>query len=124
MLGSLRRSRPLALALLLATPGAAGMVLQAAHPCPVEAPWLSQPGDAPDAHHHGSHGSDSGVPVECHCIGACHAASTWGPPPSGGPVVAIAELTQAAFAHPKYLALAPVALPYRFLPPSTAPPLA
>ena len=123
MLGFLRRSRLIRLALLFVTPGVGGTVLQAAHPCPVEAPWLSQPGDASNAHHHGDHGSDTGLPVECHCIGACNAASTWAPP-SGGPVVAIPQLTRVVSAQPSCTALAPASLPYRFLPPSTAPPLA
>jgi hypothetical protein len=123
MLGLPRRSRWLAVALLLATPGVAGTLLQAAHPCPVEAPWLPPAADAPGAHQHGDHGSEPGAPVECHCIGACHAASTWAPP-STGPVIALRETARVVLLHPVHRALAPAALPYRFLPPSTAPPVA
>ncbi len=123
MLGFLRRSRLLSLALLLATPGAARTVIQAAHSCPAQAPWLSQSRDAPDAHHHGGHGSEPGAPAECHCIGACHTASTWAPP-TGGPVVPIRLVAQVAAVHPADAVRAPAALPYRFLPPATAPPLA
>ncbi len=122
MLHLLRHSRLLPLALLAATPGVAGTVLQAAHSCPAEAPWLAQGGGTPDAQHHGTHGSEPGAPVECHCIGACHAASTWAAP-AGGPVIAIRELTRIAVLRPASAALAPAPLPYRFLPPATAPPL-
>ncbi|MGH7631318.1 MAG: hypothetical protein ACREOF_18440 [Gemmatimonadales bacterium] len=122
MLDLLRRSRLLSLALLLATPGAAGTVIQAAHSCPARAPWLSRSGDAPDAHHHGSHGSEPDAPAECHCIGACHAASAWAAP-TGGPVVPIRLVAQIVAVHPADTARAPAALPYRFLPPATAPPL-
>ncbi len=123
MFGFLRRSRLLSLALLLATPGMAGTALQAAHPCPAQAPWLAQTGHAPDAHHHGSHGSEPGAPTQCHCIGTCHAASTWAPP-AGGPVLAVRAAAQSVVARPADTVLAPAHFPYRFLPPATAPPLA
>lgn len=123
MLGFLRRSRLLSLALLFAAPGVAGTVLQAAHPCPAQAPWLAQTGGAPHGHHHGSQGSEPGAPTECHCIGTCHAASTWAPP-AGGPVLAGQLAAQVAVARPAYTELAPAHFPYRFLPPATAPPLA
>jgi hypothetical protein len=40
MIRLLRRSRLLALVLLLATPALGGAWLQAFHPCPVDTPWL------------------------------------------------------------------------------------
>lgn len=123
MLGFLHRTRWLSLALLFATPGIAGTVLQAAHPCPAQAPWLSQTSDAPDAHHHGGHGSEPGAPTECHCIGTCHAAATWAPP-AGGPVLAVPAPAQIVVARPADMLFAPAHFPYRFLPPATAPPLA
>lgn len=123
MLGLLRRSRLLSLALLLATPGAAGTVIQAAHSCPAQAPWLSQAGDPPHSHGHGSHGSESDAPAECHCIGVCHAAPTWAPPVDG-PVVPVRLVTPVAIVPPVDAPVAPGGLPYRFLPPATAPPQA
>ncbi len=122
MFSLLRGSGLLSLALLLATPGVAGTILQAAHPCPAQAPWLPRSGDAPNAHHHG-HGSQQDAPSQCHCIGTCHTAATWAPP-AGGPVVPLVQVERVALSNPSATALAPVVLPYRFLPPATAPPIA
>ncbi|HEX2449549.1 MAG TPA: hypothetical protein VHJ69_00330 [Gemmatimonadales bacterium] len=123
MLRFLRGHRLLPLALLLATPGVGGNLLQAVHTCPVQAPWLSQSGTPADAHHHSHDGSDRSAPGDCQCIGACHKVSAWASP-AGGPTVALALVAPVAFAHRADVAVAPAARPYYFLPPATAPPLA
>lgn len=117
MLRLFRRSRLLALALLLATPALGGAWLQFAHPCPVDAPWTAE---------HGGHGAEHGgadASSGCHCVGTCapgilaalgaddpSPAAAVSIPPAGSPLVPAAQ--------------APSLRPADRLPPATAPPLA
>ncbi|MGH7526411.1 MAG: hypothetical protein ACREMX_06880 [Gemmatimonadales bacterium] len=121
MIRLLRRSRLLALVLLVATPGLGGAWLQAAHPCPVDTPWLAG-GGAHGEHHDSGPAGDNGHGF-CHCIGSCSAAAIAVLPTA-------ARLLSAAVAIPAYATpfapalAAPVAVPSDRLPPATAPPLA
>lgn len=130
MIGPVRRSRVLALLLLFATPALGGSWLQAAHPCPVDSPWLQAHGAGPAdrgaqgaAHHdQGGPGDHPGAAI-CHCVGTCAAAAL--AVLSDAPVVPIAAAPVAG--HPARLVaatVAPTLRPADRLPPSTAPPLA
>jgi hypothetical protein len=128
MLATLRRSRLLALALLLlGVPGLGGAWLQVAHPCQQEMPWLAgQPvaHGADDARNaaagHAGHGSheDPG----CHCVGACESARGFAPTVRTA-LVALLDLESPARppilhdAGPRTVRLAALH------PPATAPPL-
>ncbi len=110
MLQRLRHLRFLTLLLLIGTPGLAGTVLGAIHPCAAEMPWTAAP--AEHGAHHGSHDGApaDGVPAPCHCIGGSDAA------------LAIAPATpQAPSALPAPSEALPSLPPY-LLPPKTAPP--
>lgn len=64
----LLRSRWLAVLLLVCSPGGAGVLLPALHPCQAEA-------GADHAAHGGEHGSgshESGTGGQCTCVGSCH----------------------------------------------------
>jgi hypothetical protein len=74
MIRILRRSRLLALLLVLATPGLGGAWLQAAHPCPVDLPWLAGQHQGQHASHHGTEPGTVPAGEVCHCVGACHTA--------------------------------------------------
>jgi hypothetical protein len=117
MIRFLRRSRLLALALLLATPALGGAWLQAAHPCPVDSPWLADHEGG-----HGDHGAQGGA-NGCHCVGSCAGAAA--------AVLATATVLPAVVApapsdRPRLTpgTLTPAARPSDRLPPATAPPLA
>jgi hypothetical protein len=115
MIRLLRRSRVLALALLLATPALGGAWLQAFHPCPVDTPSLEQ-------HGHGhEHGSTSKA-ESCHCVGSCSAASI-AVLPTGAAEFAAAP--SGVSPRPRFVrrADAPRLQPSELLPPATAPPL-
>lgn len=117
MIRTLRRSRLLALVLLLATPALGGAWLQAAHPCPVDAPWVLDQGAG-----HGDHGEHS-APAGCQCVGSCAGAAATHLPP----VAVVPAAVLPAPAVPPRLAahdLAPAFRPSHRLPPATAPPLA
>lgn len=129
MLGTLRRLRLLTWMLLLSTPGLAGTVLQAAHPCPVDAPWLA----AEQAGHHGGHaghhgsvpddaGQDAGHGV-CNCVGACQVGAPAPLPSGAGPIRVVPVAVVSAPVVPS-TTTAPVWRPLDRLPPSTAPPTA
>lgn len=75
MPGPLRRSRLVALLLLLLTPGLGGWAVQALHPCPAAIPWAASAADQRDHQdHHQSAPGDTGHEDECRCIGSCQAA--------------------------------------------------
>ena len=117
MIRILRRSRLLALILLLATPALGGAWLQAAHPCPVDSPPI-----ADHASGHGDHGTE-GSAGSCHCVGSCAS-------PVGAVLAAAAVLPPVAaptpVARPRLApgAPSPTLHPSDLLPPATAPPLA
>ena len=117
MLRFLRRSRLLALALLLATPALGGAWLQAAHPCPVDTPWLSTGHDG-----HGGH-QDQPASSTCHCVSSCQAAAVAAL--VAAPVLPLAA-EPAPAVPPRFTPAAPrpAVRPSDRLPPATAPPLA
>jgi hypothetical protein len=131
MFAQLRRLRWLAFTLALAVPGLGGSVLQALHPCEVDAPWLA-------SHHGGRHGSssdnqhgapDHGAPADapatsqCHCISSC-ASSASGAAPAQLPT-AVLQIGFAAPAPVRAAVLRAPAEPVSHrLPPATAPPAA
>jgi hypothetical protein len=116
MLTVLRRSRSLALALVLLAPGISGTAVQWLHACPVDSPQ-----GVADHQHHGSNRSDSGQPPTCQCIGACNTASVLLPPKV---VTVAATIRQPDLAVPPTgPSFLPVGTPSDLLPPATAPPL-
>jgi hypothetical protein len=115
MIRLLRRSRLLAVVLLLATPALGGAWLQAFHPCPVDTPWLEH-------HGHGHEHDGASKAQSCHCVSSCSAASIAVLPTAAAKV----EPTPQGFS-PRPLfsrrADAPLPQPSELLPPATAPPL-
>jgi hypothetical protein len=120
MLQTLRTSRLLALALLCATPGGMGTVLQALHSCPIEASRVA-PIEAEQGHHHGHRSDAPSAPEPCQCVGICQAPTAWAAS-VGGPQLPADPVGRTAatpiFENPG----AAPARPDRFLPPATAPP--
>ena len=116
------RSPLAALVLLLASPGLAGVALDAAHPCPAIAPWLVQSvtGHHGDSGHHGSEAPDG--EHECKCFGSCLNAPDIRPV-NAATTLAVTPLVAAAVARPLHYALVPAGRPADRLPPATAPPL-
>lgn len=114
------RSPIAALALLLVSPGLAGVVLDAAHPCPAKAPWLLQAANG----HHGSDHAPADAPADehdCKCFGSCLNA------PQVRAVTAVSDfgfvsLVATSVPRPPYSAFMPVGQPADRLPPATAPP--
>jgi hypothetical protein len=109
----LLRSRFAALALLFASPGFAGLAVDAAHPCPEKAPWtVEKPGhhhDAPATDHH-----------DCKCVGTCQTAVAAAVDASDG-LTAVAPVF--SYRSPSYhLQLVDLGRPQDRLPPATAPP--
>lgn len=116
MLALLRRSRLLALALILIAPGVSGGLVQWRHACPVDTPW------AMDHQAHGSAPSNSQQPQQCQCIGSCHTVSVVEAPKS--PTLVTAVLTPDHHViQPSGTSLVPIGTPSNLLPPATAPPL-
>lgn len=115
MIRLLRRSRLLALVLLLATPAFGGAWLQAIHPCPVDTPWLEQHGHG---HEHGATSKAEG----CHCVSSCSASSV---AVLATGAVSLAASTSGFSALPAFppRAHVPLLQPSDLLPPATAPPL-
>jgi hypothetical protein len=115
MIRLFRRSRMLAVLLLLATPALGGAWLQAVHPCPVDTPWLEHHGQGHD-HEAASKGA------ACHCVASCSAASMAALPPVAAAVAHVpAGVALPAAFVPR--SDAPLFQPSEFLPPATAPPL-
>ena len=116
MLKLLRRSRTLALVLLLLAPGVSGGLVQWLHACPVSAP-----GQAAE-HQHGSDHSAPGQVPSCQCIGACQVAGVFSP---AGPTVVVAGPSQLSHRvlPPSGPSFVPAGTPSDLLPPATAPPL-
>lgn len=113
MLALLRRSRLLALALLLVAPGVTGSAVQWLHPCPVE-------GARGSDHQHGqSHSPAHGK--TCHCIGSCH---TVAPLALAGTPNLITKLADPIRRVPAFgSSFVPLSTRSHLLPPATAPPL-
>jgi hypothetical protein len=116
MLELLRRSRLLALALILVAPGITGGVVQWLHSCPVDAPWAMEHDD------HRSHQGQSEHTQSCQCIGSCHTVGAPAVPKS--PIVVSAVLTpNHLVVKPSGTSFVPAGTPSDLLPPATAPPL-
>jgi hypothetical protein len=115
MLAFLRRSRALALSLVLLGPGISGSAVQWLHACPVGSPRIA------DHQHHDSSPSESGHAPLCQCIGACHAAGILSP---AKPVTVAVEAGQPkrSVPPPSGVSFIPVGTPSDLLPPATAPP--
>ena len=116
MIRLIRRSRLLALLLLVATPALGGAWLQAMHPCPVDTPGLQA--------EHGQHADheDQAQPTGCHCVGSCAGVSVAAVPAAQ---LLAAPAVPAPAVRPRVTddAPAPAVRPADRLPPSTAPPL-
>jgi hypothetical protein len=116
MLTLLRRSKALALAMVLLAPGIAGTAVQWLHACPAEAHASSS-----DQQHHSSQAPHSTPASGCDCIGSCSVAVAV--------VTPRAPILEAVLVRPELPDLAtessfvPAARPAYLLPPATAPPL-
>jgi hypothetical protein len=128
MLAALRRSRLLAAFLVALSPAAAGTLLPAIHPCPVDSPWLAAHESHTGHSGHAGHGAGSlHAPAAdhhrdvCHCIGCCLMGAASLPAPTGVAIARVVMVPAAAAwpSHDASLHLAPKAA---LLPPSTAPP--
>lgn len=115
MLTLLRRSRALALAMVLLAPGITGNAVQWLHACPAEAQSAAD-------HQHDSAPSESGHSQGCECIGACSAAGAVAPAKSLTILTAVV-LPEHRAVLPAYRAYVPAGIPSDLLPPATAPPL-
>lgn len=116
MIALLRRSRAMALALLLLAPGVSGSAVQWLHACPVKAAAVA------DHQHHDQTPADAGHTQNCQCIGSCNTAATASPARAitvlAADIQPIRQLTP-----PSGLSFVPVGTPSDLLPPATAPPL-
>jgi len=118
MIRLLRRSRLLALTLLLATPAFGGAWLQALHPCPVDQPWVA----AEDEHGAGHHGAPAGQTEGCHCVGSCSAAGAAVLATSPESLTIISGRALPPRVVPTHVG-PPALRPSDRLPPATAPPV-
>jgi hypothetical protein len=119
MLGPMRRSRLIALFLLLLTPGLGGWVVQAAHPCPAAAAAV---GHATHGQEHHDAPADGGHDAHCRCIGSCQVAAA-----AQASDAAMLDVAPAAYHptphRPDGALLLPAGRPPQLLPPATAPPV-
>jgi len=119
MPGPLRRSRILALLLLLLTPGLGGWVVQAAHPCPAAAGAVGHAAHGPGQHDAPADGEHD---EHCRCIGSCHTAQA--ARAADAPTFGVAPATyQLAPQRAAGARLLPAGRPLQLLPPATAPPV-
>jgi hypothetical protein len=122
--------RHIAALLLVASPAIGGQLLPLVHPCPVEAPWVSEVDNAdPHATHgHASHGtpvpSEQHAHGDCTCIGACATPLALDTPRPLAAVWAAVVVPQAARPWIPVERLDGAFRPLDRLPPQTAPPLA
>jgi hypothetical protein len=116
MIAFLRRSRAMALALVLLAPGVSGSAVQRLHACPVKAAAVA------DHQHHGQAPADANHSQNCQCIGSCNPASTASPAKS---VTVAARAIEPArrVVPPSGVTFVPLGTPSDLLPPATAPPL-
>ncbi len=116
MLTLLRRSRALALAMVLLAPGIAGTAVQWSHSCPAEGQ-----GSSSEHQHHDSQAPQPGPAQGCDCIGSCSAAAVLAPPKATTVVALVVRPERRVVtAQPSFV---PAASPAHLLPPATAPPL-
>jgi hypothetical protein len=116
MLNLLRRSRALALSMVLLAPGITGTAAQWLHACPAQAQA------ARDHQHHESDTSPPGHSQACECIGTCLTAGVVAPARSLTTLVAVVLPHRGAIA-PVGPTFVPAGVPSDLLPPATAPPL-
>ncbi len=116
MLTLLRRSRGMALAMVLLAPGITGTAVQALHACPAQAEA------AGDHQHHGSVPAQTGHSQSCECIGSCNAAGAVSPA-KAVTILAAVVLPDRGATLPTAPAFIPAGVPSDLLPPATAPPL-
>lgn len=116
MLALLRRSRTLALVLVLLAPGVSGSAVQWLHACPVSAPQRAA------EHHHGSGHSGPGQATSCQCIGACQTAGLLSLTKPAVLIAAASEPNHRVIL-PSDPSFVPTGTPSDLLPPATAPPL-
>jgi len=116
MISLIRRSRAMALALLLLAPGISGSAVQWLHACPVKGAVVA------DHEHHGQAPADAGHSQNCQCIGACNTATTASPAASVTVAVAVVEPARRVL-PPSGVSFVPLGTPSDLLPPATAPPL-
>jgi hypothetical protein len=124
MPGLFRRSRLVALLLLLLTPGLGGWAVQVLHPCPADVPSAATAsGTGPEeGHHHQGAPGHSGHSAECRCIGSCQAAlvaRTSDAPTVDAPIPAF----QLVLAPPASTRVLPEGRTPELHPPATAPPV-
>jgi hypothetical protein len=119
MLTLLRRSRSMALAMVLLAPGITGSAVQWLHACPAEA----QAAAAADHQHHDPAPSNTDHSQGCDCIGSsCNTAGAIAPAKSST-ILAAVVLRGRAVILPADLSFVPASTPSDLLPPATAPPL-
>jgi len=116
MTALLRRSRAMALALLLLAPGVSGSAVQWLHACPVKAAAVA------DHQHHDQTPADADHSQSCQCIGSCNTAGTAS---HAQPITVASAVIQPDLyvAPPADVSFVPAGTPSHFLPPATAPPL-
>lgn len=117
MLTLLRRSRAMALALVLLAPGISGTAMQWLHACPAQAEAAA----TADHQHHDSTPSQTGHSQGCECIGSCNPAGAVAP--SSALVFSAVDLPEHRTVLPIDLSFVPGGTPSDLLPPATAPPL-
>jgi hypothetical protein len=115
MLALLRRSRLLALALILAAPGVAGTAVQWLHSCPAQASAASE-------HHGQSQAPAHGHGQTCHCIGSCHMAGVLPAPGSTARITISFAESNRRIVDLFGISFEPAGAPTHLLPPATAPP--
>jgi hypothetical protein len=108
------RTRLAALVLLFASPGFAGMAVDAAHPCPDKAPWTVEQ----EGHHHDRPATER---HDCKCVGACQTAVAVRVDLRDGlaAVAPVFSYRPASF----HVQVVDLARPQDRLPPATAPPI-
>jgi hypothetical protein len=116
MLSWLRRSRAMALAMVLLAPGIAGTGVQWLHSCPADAQASA------DHQHHNSPASDpAGHSNSCECIGSCLTAALVARPAAA--VVSVLEPPRPRVVAFSNSGVVPAGTRTHLLPPATAPPL-
>ncbi|HJR16284.1 MAG TPA: hypothetical protein VJ808_05475 [Gemmatimonadales bacterium] len=116
MLSLLRRSRAMALAMVLLAPGISGSAVQWLHACPAEA-------QAAADHREHSDSSQPGHAQGCDCIGSCNASAPVAPAEPATLLVAVLQ-PQRRVPSLAGISFVPSGTPSGLLPPATAPPLA
>ncbi len=118
MLSFVRRSRALALSMVMLAPGITGTAVQWLHACPAEA----QAAATPDHQHHDSGPAQPDHAQGCECIGSCNASSA-GTPPSATITAAVVVEPRTRSILPSRQSFVPSGPATDLLPPATAPPL-